>query len=238
MNNAISRLIESATADATEHAGKHWWDEMSPENQEKYLREHPGSSKEENKSTDVVPHGKQGNDPEHGKPAKKPSNDVVKYSEKPVSDGNGKKGNEDSGKKPGTDVVPKGRRNDDITDVDFTETPRSKKLDSPSDKKSTDVTTPSPKKEDGPKSVSGPDKKEAPKLKSDGPKWGAEDVDFKETPRGEKPPKVSGPEKDEKPKSDKPASDSKKKPESKPKKDDKKPAAVDRIKEDEDEAST
>jgi hypothetical protein len=208
MNNAISRLIESATDTAQEHAGKPWWEELSPEKQEQYLHEHPGSSKEEKQSTDVVPHGKNGNDAEPGKPAKKPSEDVVKYSEKPVSDkGEGKKGNE-SDKKTGNEVVPKGRRNDDITDVDFTEKPHSKespKLNSP-EKKSTDVT-----------------KKETPPAKSkNGPKWGAEDVDFKEVNDGGKEnPKLSEKKSD--------------KSESEPKKDDEKPGAVDRIKEDEED---
>lgn len=231
MNNAISRLIEAEATAPEQHAGKHWWEELSPEKQEEYLRKHPGSSKEEKQSTDVVPHGKKGNDAEPGKPAKKPSTDVVQYSEKPVTNkGNGHKGNEPgSGKKPGTDVVPKGRRNDDITDVDFTETPRSKeapKLNGP-EKKSTDVAPANKPKWDAedvdfkdkpkstsPKQLDAPQKKHAPKvegpkdtpkLKDSSPKWGAEDVDFKEEPRGEKKesPKLEGPKSE--PKSDKPA---------------------------------
>src|SRR5579859_4697589 len=134
MNNAISRLLEAATAEAPA-----WFNKLSPEAQERYLSLHPqsslhgqgGASDEQKESHEpsnedydrAFDEHKHGVTEEEKKGQK--STDLVPHGEKRGADGEFESKSED---KTGTDVVPKGKRkNQDATDVDFKEIPRGSK---------------------------------------------------------------------------------------------------------------
>lgn len=181
MNNAISRLLEAATADAPA-----WFNKLSPEAQERYLSLHPqsslqgkgGSSEEEKESHEpsnedydrAFDEHKHGVTEEEKKGQK--STDLVPHGEKRGADGEFESKDEN---KTGTDVVPKGKRkNSDATDVDFKEIPRGSKekpkLNAP-EKKSDEPQKKEPPKKEAP--TSAPESKKstkAPAPKSEAPK--------------------------------------------------------------------
>lgn len=208
MNNAISRLLEAATAEAPE-----WFNKLSPEAQERYLSLHPqsslhgqgGSSEDEKQSPSDEEYDRAFDEHKHGvteeeKKGQK-STDVVPYGEKRGSDGEFESKDEN---KTGTDVVPKGKRkNSDATDVDFKEIPRGSK--------------------------------ESPKLNA--PEKKAEESPKKESPKKESPKSTpeKKPESKETPKA--PAS-KKETPKKAPEKKADKPSAVDRIRDDEEDEKT
>lgn len=205
MNNAISRLLEAATAEAPE-----WFNKLSPEAQERYLSLHPnsslqgkgGSSEDEKQAPSDDEYDRAFEEHKHGvteeeKKGQK-STDVVPHGEKRDSDGQfeSKKSEE---KKTGTDIVRKGKHpDDDVTDVDFKEIPRDSK--------------------EKPK-LNAPDKKAESPEKESG----------KESPEKEPSKSKDTSEKAASPKKGTPA------PKKAPEKRSEKPSAVDRIKEDEDD---